>query len=929
MSGYFSRKTDAPDTEPFRRFYAEGGYVDTPEGYAGGGPIIKNLLKKVTEPLRAWHGTPHNVDKFDSTKIGTGEGVQAYGHGLYFAENPEVAKSYQTALAGKGVDPLDVTSSFLPQADLTPENVSAIYSAALDLDKPADAAARAVQARIRNLRDPDTSFLGPLGPRGVSIAESIDALRKRHRGNLYEVNLKVPRDALLSWDTPLREQQDLLDILRGSKNSAVRDSLDNLDYAAPTREVYGKDIGPVSGADFYHGLSYALTGTPAHRKTSATLMRTGIPGVQYLDQGSRGMGGGSHNYVMFPGTEDLIEIVGRYAEGGYVDDTSHDIDDVDAGLYGSQYFAEGGPVADEDWGAYVSQYFDEGGQVEPEGYANGGLIRQFLEKVTSPLKAWHGTPHNIDKFDAAKIGTGEGAQVYGHGLYFAENPEVAKWYRETLSGEPTWQFKDSIGNVVDKEFLRSQMSRIAGFDGDKTLLDAIEGRVKDFDPQPSHNIDTIINGILAGESPDYYLGRFTRGGYNYDAAVNHLVDNYSVEATKPGNLYEVGLHAPRNTLLSWDEPLSRQPEPVIEALDRFGIKPDIQGLRDYDDALLHNLHAAPGKGRPLPKLPLDPTGAQIYERPELIGSSFREPAATSEALLEAGIPGIRYRDGMSRGRGEAGTHNYVMFPGTEDLIEILGRYAEGGQVDEDAPPRGYFANGGLVKQLLRAFHGSPAKFDAFAADKIGSAYGGSAQGAGHYFSESEDIAKKYARPDRVEGSPGYMYEVDLNVAPESLLAFDEPFSRQSGNIQDALSRLPVADVSERELLDKFLASDLAKAFPNMSDVRAARWAAEGDSHDVMEWASRNGVPGRAAYNIVGGYGPLGAESLGRDFISRHGRETIQALDIPGLRYVDQESGPLSGATNYVMFPGTENLINLRRRYAEGGEVKSRGYFGGC
>jgi hypothetical protein len=42
----------------------------------------------------AHHGTPHKVDKFSLDKIGTGEGVQAYGWGLYFAESDEVAKTY-------------------------------------------------------------------------------------------------------------------------------------------------------------------------------------------------------------------------------------------------------------------------------------------------------------------------------------------------------------------------------------------------------------------------------------------------------------------------------------------------------------------------------------------------------------------------------------------------------------------------------------------------------------------------------------------------------------------------------------------------------------------------------------------------------------------------------------------------------------------
>src|SRR5712691_10851818 len=46
-----------------------------------------------------YHGSPHVFDSFDMSKIGTGEGAQAYGHGLYFAESPGVAKQYATTLA--------------------------------------------------------------------------------------------------------------------------------------------------------------------------------------------------------------------------------------------------------------------------------------------------------------------------------------------------------------------------------------------------------------------------------------------------------------------------------------------------------------------------------------------------------------------------------------------------------------------------------------------------------------------------------------------------------------------------------------------------------------------------------------------------------------------------------------------------------------
>jgi len=57
--------------------------------------------------------------------------------------------------------------------------------------------------------------------------------------------------------------------------------------------------------------------------------------------------------------------------------------------------------------------------------------------MTTPIRAYHGSPHTFDRFDLSKIGTGEGAQAYGHGLYFAENEGVARSYKTTLSGDPT------------------------------------------------------------------------------------------------------------------------------------------------------------------------------------------------------------------------------------------------------------------------------------------------------------------------------------------------------------------------------------------------------------------------------------------------------------------------------------------------------------
>ena len=55
-----------------------------------------------------WHGSPHSFDKFSLNYIGTGEGAQAYGYGLYFTEKEGIARAYANIYRSKGVEYLSV-----------------------------------------------------------------------------------------------------------------------------------------------------------------------------------------------------------------------------------------------------------------------------------------------------------------------------------------------------------------------------------------------------------------------------------------------------------------------------------------------------------------------------------------------------------------------------------------------------------------------------------------------------------------------------------------------------------------------------------------------------------------------------------------------------------------------------------------------------
>lgn len=66
----------------------------------------KVVVKYQSMALR--HGSPYNFDKFTLNKVGAGEGQQVYGYGLYFSEDPEIAKAYSRANQGNKLKNLGI-----------------------------------------------------------------------------------------------------------------------------------------------------------------------------------------------------------------------------------------------------------------------------------------------------------------------------------------------------------------------------------------------------------------------------------------------------------------------------------------------------------------------------------------------------------------------------------------------------------------------------------------------------------------------------------------------------------------------------------------------------------------------------------------------------------------------------------------------------
>lgn len=353
----------------------------------------------VREPIKAYHGSPHTFSQFSLQKIGSGEGAQTYGWGLYLAGKREVAEYYRDMLAESpgfrhltvGFIPVKVDGQLVDRFRWTPHgepptsdetNVARVMIDEIAQQEPALArlaqtdgmasVKAAIHRMIGRLADTYTRDW-PEGQQAlakfraaVSGPGGVQYQTEKAQGRLYHVEGPDDKD-MLDGDKPLAKQPKAV-------QDAVRMALKAANFLRPTDngprqlttafDAWRTTIG--SGADT--GLSaygllvrYAnqkgliqrppIEGTPtagltpagwdvkdgagrvygtyaasseaeaitqarrigptdshdAHyppvpgneEEVSRYLASKGVPGIRYLDQGSRVEGRGSHNYVIF------------------------------------------------------------------------------------------------------------------------------------------------------------------------------------------------------------------------------------------------------------------------------------------------------------------------------------------------------------------------------------------------------------------------------------------------------------------------------------------------------------------------------------------------------------------------------------------------------------------------------------------------------
>jgi hypothetical protein len=221
----------------------------------------------------AWHGTPHNVDKFSTDKINTGEGNQAYGYGLYFTDTKAVAEMYR-------------------------DNVK-------DMGKVRDLNDQ-MSAQVKVMNKYETSYRKYSDPKGYEAAEKYDALMEERskvangKGNLYKVELAPEENEYLLWDEPLSNQPEAMKAL----------GIDP--YKKPL--LPNRLTADMSGQQVYDALSRGKTnlGVEATKQAASDYLHSiGIRGIKYRDGLSRTKGGETYNYVIF--SDDDVAITEQFS----------------------------------------------------------------------------------------------------------------------------------------------------------------------------------------------------------------------------------------------------------------------------------------------------------------------------------------------------------------------------------------------------------------------------------------------------------------------------------------------------------------------------------------------------------------------------------------------------------------------------------------
>lgn len=313
------------------------------------------------------------------------------------------------------------------------------------------------------------------------------------------------------------------------------------------------------------------------------------------------------------------------------------------------------------------------------GLDEGAYYRDYIEDVQRAGMAdlfqiaYHGSPYKFDRFTLEKIGSGEGAQAYGWGLYFAGDKSVGEYYRQKLSNNDIITIQNNNGDIVYEGDIRKapdgyvEAFKVISRHGNKSeshfkyvnLIDnedvyfgqyaEIENKLNVLEKErrsyPSVITDRTeeqkarINEI---DEEAFSLGnklvKIEINKKTLEAIRETVNGKYTFKQQDGGQLYRVDI--PDDGYLLWDRPLSKQPENVRQIINKaFNNPPEGFDRYEWKKAFVDAEY--------LPGAVENALGGMstYYAISKLLGGDKK----ASLYLKELGLSGIKFLDGNSRG----------------------------------------------------------------------------------------------------------------------------------------------------------------------------------------------------------------------------------------------------------------------------------------
>lgn len=300
--------------------------------------------------------------------------------------------------------------------------------------------------------------------------------------------------------------------------------------------------------------------------------------------------------------------------------------------------------------------------------------------------AWHGSPHDFDKFDLGSIGGGLGTQAFGWGLYFTENKNVAEKYKVERKSKNKFTLN---GNDIPIEYAPVINQIFGGINVEnnkETLLKRLTSHRED----EQNNLDIVtknlneLDGVLdfitqnskfaISKLPTLVDNKFERMATVIlnDAKTKAKSDNKKVNKEYLFDTIEEERKRYNKHYIFYNDIVSKISY-LIDNIDGFEVTsvykptlynveiPDTDTMLDYSKPINEQSEYVLNKIKQLDPTDINKTGKEFYnDLSERLGGDKN----ASLKLNELGIKGIKYKHGLS--------HNFVVFD--DRAIKVIEKY---------------------------------------------------------------------------------------------------------------------------------------------------------------------------------------------------------------------------------------------------------------